>query len=203
MLESASFCAGSLSSPSCCIVSPPSHSSFCNSALFPRFCLHHCPVSVRLTYRHAFPGPLFLSLARGRCLACALLCASQGRMSACRTRPAANPGGPQGGAQTGRSPGGGAGRKLSRPRFETKGCGGFPGTPPGPSRLSERTHGDSHTGDQNSQEGITNLQSAPHYNHKYKQTIMRTIKPQYNVNVMYHRTKPRTRPYSIQNRAMV
>ena len=34
-------------------------------------------------------------------------------MSACRTEPAANPGGPQGGAQTGRSPEGGAGGKLS------------------------------------------------------------------------------------------
>ena len=65
------------------------------------------------------PSPCSLGLSShagsGGCSTCALLCALQGRMSACRTRPAANPGGPQGGAQTGRSPGGGAGGKLTRP----------------------------------------------------------------------------------------
>ena len=79
------------------------------------------------------------STQSGRCSSSARFCAAQGRMSACRTRPAANPGGPQGGAQTGRRPGGGAGRKLSRPRSETKCCGGFPGTPPGPFSALERT----------------------------------------------------------------
>ena len=39
----------------CCIISL----QFCNSALFPRFCLHHCPVLVRLTIA-TLPGPLFL-----------------------------------------------------------------------------------------------------------------------------------------------
>ena len=57
------------------------------------------------------PSPRSLGFSssplRGRCSSCALLCAAQGHMSACRTRPAANPGGPQGGAQTGRRPGGG------------------------------------------------------------------------------------------------
>ena len=66
---------------------------------------------------------------------------ANGRMSACRTRPEANPGGPQGGAQTGRSLGG-AGRKLSRCGSEAKCCGGS-ATPLGPIFGSpERTHGD-------------------------------------------------------------
>ena len=57
------------------------------------------------------PSPHSLGLSStldsGGCLSCALICAVQGRMSVCRTGPAANPGGPQGGAQTGRRPGGG------------------------------------------------------------------------------------------------
>ena len=104
--------------------------------------LQFCALSSFLPAPMLCLGPLALlprssglssSAARGRCLACALLCAAQGCMSACRTRPVANPGGPQGGAQTGRSPGG-AGRKLSRPRFETKCCGGG-GPPPRQDRL--------------------------------------------------------------------
>ena len=47
------------------------------------------------------------SLRSGGCFFCALLCAVQGHMSACRTEPAANPGGRQGAAQTGRRWGGG------------------------------------------------------------------------------------------------
>ena len=112
--------------------------------LAPMLCLGPLDLSPHSLGLSSSPGS-------GGCSSCALLCALRGRMSACRTRPAANPGGPQGGAQTGRSPGGGAGRKLSRPRSETKCCGGFPGTPPGPFRLSERTHGDT-TGDQNSEQ---------------------------------------------------
>ena len=37
---------------------------------------------------------------------------------------------------------GGAGRKLSRPRSETKCCGGFPGTPPGSFSARWNGHGD-------------------------------------------------------------
>ena len=140
----------------------------------------HCIVSVQFAIQLRFSsffhcvvapipclGPLDLSsyslglsshAGSGGCSTCALLCAALGRMSACRTRPAVNPGGPQGGAQAGRSPGGGgAGRKLSRPSFETKCCGGFPGTPPGPSQLTRNGHGDSH-GDQNSDEESYKLQ---------------------------------------------
>ena len=57
-------------------------------------------------------------------------------------------------------------------------------------------HTETHTGEQNSATMDYKLQSAPHYNHKYKHIIMRTIKPQYNVNVTYK--NPRTRPYKIQ-----
>ena len=58
------------------------------------------------------------ALGSGGCSSCALLCAAQRCMSACRTRVAANPGGPQGGAQTGRR-WGGAGGKLSQSGSET------------------------------------------------------------------------------------
>ena len=77
--------------------------------------LQFCALSLFLPASMLCLGPLALlprssglssSTARGRCLAYALLCVAQGRMSACRTRPAANRGGPQGGTQTGRSPGG-------------------------------------------------------------------------------------------------
>ena len=81
----------------------------CNSASF--FLVFHRVIAPVLCLGSLDLSPrssgLSSSAARGCCLACALLCAAQGRMSACRTRPAANPGGPQGGAQTGRSPGGG------------------------------------------------------------------------------------------------
>ena len=60
-------------------------------------------------------GHLFLLLA-------APLLPLNSLVSVCRTRLEANPGGPQGGAQTGRSPGGGAGGKLHQPGFETKCC---------------------------------------------------------------------------------
>ena len=76
------------------------------------FCLGPLDLSSRS------PG-LPSSTARGLLLACALLCAVQDCMSACRTRLAANPRDPQGGAQTGRSPGG-AGGKLSLTSSETK-----------------------------------------------------------------------------------
>ena len=75
-------------------------SSFLHHVVTPTSCLGPLDLS---PHSLGFPS----SIAWGRCLACALLCATQGRMSACRTRPATNPGGPQGGAQTGRSPGGG------------------------------------------------------------------------------------------------
>ena len=137
-------------------------SSFLHRVVTPTSCLGPLDLSL---HSLGFPS----SIARGRCLACALLCATQGRMSACWTRPAANPGGPQGGAQTGRSPGGGAGRKLSRPRFEIKCCGAFRH----PARTifgSLNGHGDSHTGEQNSAIDYK-LHSAPQYNHKYKCTF--------------------------------
>ena len=133
--------------------------STAHTRIFLRHChhqrLHLTPVCHCTSFFHcaATPGsclgPLdlsprslgFSSSARsGRCSSSARSCAAQGRMSACRTRPAANPGGPQGGAQTGRRWGGGSGRKLSRPCSETKCCGGFPGTPPGPfTAQTERT----------------------------------------------------------------
>ena len=47
-------------------------------------------------------------------------------------------------------------------------CGGFPGTPPGPFSARWNGHGDTHTGDQNSARINYKLQSALHYNHKYK-----------------------------------
>ena len=69
------------------------------------------------------------SAGSGGCLSCALLCALQGRMSACRTRPAANPGGPQGGAQTGRSPGGGGWTEAEPPQLRNQMLRGFPRYP--------------------------------------------------------------------------
>ena len=76
-------------------------------------------------------------------------------------------------------------------------CGGFRH----PARTvfsSTRTDTETPNGSQNSHKQITKLQSAPHYNHKYKHTIMRTIKPHNcNVNVSTYKN-PRTQPYSIQ-----
>ena len=83
----------------------------CNSAsVFVIFPSCRCTNALSWSTRPiaAFPGPLFLRCSGG-CSSCALLCAVQGCMSACRTRPEVNPGGPQGGAQTGRSPRGGGG----------------------------------------------------------------------------------------------
>ena len=97
----------------------------CNSVPF--FLVFHRVVAPVLCLGSLEPSPCSLGLSSspgsGGCSSCALLCAVQGCMSAFRTELAANPGGPQGGAQTGRSPGGGAGRKLSCPRSETKCCG--------------------------------------------------------------------------------
>ena len=106
------------------------------------------------------------STQSGRCSSNARSCAAQGHMSACRTRPAANPGGPQGGAQTGRRwGGGGAGRKLSRPGFETKCCRAF--RQPCQDRLhGSRTDTRRPDGSQNSEQ-ITNYKCITLYNHIY------------------------------------
>ena len=95
----------------------PLHRLFpsCNSALFSSFFLRVVAPASCLGPLDPSPRSLKLpsSVPRGCCSSCALSCASQGRMSACRTRPAANPGCRQGAAQTGRRWGGGPGGKLS------------------------------------------------------------------------------------------
>ena len=129
MLESASFTL-KLVVAICCIVSL----QFCTSALFLRFAMHHCPVSVRLTYCRA-PWASLPPLAR----VAAPPARSSARCSAACPHVGLGPQptleAPREGLRQGEVRGGGAGRKLSRPGFETKCCGGFPGTPPGPSRL--------------------------------------------------------------------
>ena len=107
----------------------------------------HCIVSVQFAIQLRFSsflhrvvaptsclGPLDLSpcslglssfVGSGGCSSCALLCAALGRMSACRTQPAANPGGPQGGAQTGRSPGGGGWTEAEPSRLRNQMMRGF------------------------------------------------------------------------------
>ena len=80
-------------------------------------------------------------------------------------------------------------------------CGGFPGTPPGPFRLSRNGHTRRLTREPEFRQTDYKLQSAQHYITTYTIvcSFMCTIKPQYNVFVTYK--NPRTRPYKIQNNA--
>ena len=172
---------------------------FC--AVFPRF--FHRVIAPVLCLGSLDPSPCSLGLSSspdsGGCFSCALLCAVQGCMSACRTEPAANPGGPQGGAQTGRSPGGGLDGSWAARASKPNVAGHLP---PRQDRFSalQNGHGDTTQETRIQPKNITNYKSAQHYNHTYnKHSVMRTIKPQ---NVKYRNTKPRTRPYSIQNHAM-
>ena len=117
--------------------------SVCNSVSFSSFC--RC---TNLCLGLLDPSPHSLgfssSAQSGRCSSSARSCAAQGHMSACRTRPAANPGGPQGGAQTGRRWGGGAGRKLSRPAPKPNVAGVSQVPRQDLLRLVRNGHGDTH-----------------------------------------------------------
>ena len=102
---------------------------------------------------------------RGRCFTSARSYAAQGHMSACRTRPAANPGGPQGGAQTGRRPGGGGWKEAEPPSAPKPNVAGVSQVPRQDLfRLLERTHGDTR---RETRIHNNELQSAL-YNHIYK-----------------------------------
>ena len=137
----------------------------------------------------AFPGPLFqhwfgwLPLLR----APLRVAGPYVRMSdTARSQPWRPPGR---GSDRAKSGGGGAGRKLSRPRFETKCCGGFPGTPPGPSRLvGTDTRRHSH-GARIQMKNLTNYKCA--YNHIYNKhtNLFITAHHLTTVNVLKYKTQ--------------
>ena len=127
-------------------------SSFLHRVVAPMLCLGLLDLSPR-------SSGLSSSATQGRCFSCALLCAALGRMSACRTRPAANPGGPQGGAQTGRSPGGGGWTEAEPSRLRNQMLRGFSRYPARTFSALTNGHTETHTGDQNS-ESITNYKCA-------------------------------------------
>ena len=159
----------------------------------------HCIVSLQFAIQLRFSsffhcvaapipclGPLDLSpyslglsssTGSGRCSSCALSCAVQGRMSACRTRPAANPGGPQGGAQTGRSPGGGGGggwTEAEPSRLRNQMLRGFPRYPA--RTFSALRNGHTETlSETRIQKLITNYKCTTLYNHIYNCLFMCTI----------------------------
>ena len=143
-LDSSSWCS-SLRPSALKLVSPPSAASSHSSL---QFCvvlivsLHQCSVLVRLTSRRAPQASLPPLLG----VAASPAHSSAPRMSACRTRPAANLGGPQGGAQTGRSPGGGW-TEAEPPALRNQMLRGIPPPRQDRFRLSERTRRDTHTGD--------------------------------------------------------
>ena len=146
--------------------------------------LQFCVVSSFLPAPLSCLGPLDLSprssglsssAGSGGCSSCALLCASQGCMSACWTEPAANPGGPREGLRQGDVRGGGW-TEAEPSRLRNQMLRGFSRYPARTFSAHERTHGDTHT--ETRIQNQLQITSAPPYNHMYKQTIMRTIKPQ-------------------------
>ena len=118
-------------------------------------------------------------------------------MSACRTEPAANPGGvgAQGGAQTGRSPGGGW-TEAEPPALRNQMLWGIP--PPRQDRFRlSRTDTETHTWETEFTQLITNYK-VRHIITTYTDTqLCAQLNHKCNVNVSPYKN-PRTRPYSIQ-----